>query len=202
MAWSGTVEEQRKEFFAAFTAPGANRSEVCRAWDVSRKTGYALVERYRERGVDAFRDASRRPLTTPARTGAEMEAQVLAIRETEPSWGGRKIRRRLQDLGVDNVPAASTITEILRRHGGIDPGESAKRQPFKRFERARANELWQMDFKGHFALGCGVRCHALTILDDHSRYCVELGACENERGSTVRQRLQGPLAAMDCRRRC
>jgi transposase InsO family protein len=118
-----------------------------------------------------------------------MEAQVLAIREVEPNWGGRKIRKRLLDLHVRDVPAASTITAILQRNGRIDPVESAKRKPFTRFEREWPNELWQMDFKGHFALGNGARCHPLTILDDHSRYCVELGACENEQRVSVQGRL-------------
>lgn len=189
MAWSGTVEEQRRQFYAEFTAPGANRRKVCEAWGVSRKTGYDLLRRYEERGDDAFRDASRRPLRSPAKVSTETEVRVLAVREEEPSWGGRKIRRRLQTLGANDVPAASTVTEILRRNGLVDATESAKRKPFTRFERERPNELWQMDFKGHFALGNGARCHPLTILDDHSRYCVELGACENERGSTVQRRL-------------
>jgi transposase InsO family protein len=189
MPWSGTVEEQRREFYKEFTAPGANRSAVCEVWGVSRKAGYDLVKRYQERGEDAFGDRSRRPLHSPAKIGAEMEARVLAIREEEPSWGGRKIRRRLEDLKVRKVPAASTITAILQRNGRIDPAESVKRKPFTRFERARPNELWQMDFKGHFALGNGARCHPLTILDDHSRYCIELGACENEQRVTVQDRL-------------
>ncbi|HEX8906964.1 MAG TPA: helix-turn-helix domain-containing protein, partial [Longimicrobiaceae bacterium] len=137
MPWSGTVEEQRREFFEEFTAPGANRRKVCEGWGLSRKAGYDLLKRYRVRGRAAFRDASRRPINSPARTSAELEAQVLAVRQEEPTWGGRKIRKRLQTLGVVDVPAASTITEILRRHGRIDPAESAKRRAFTRFERAR-----------------------------------------------------------------
>jgi len=190
MPWSGTVEEQRRRFIEEFTAPGANRSEVCARWDLSRQAGYELLKRYRASGAAAFRDASRRPVHSPSKTPAELEAQVLAVREEEPGWGGRKIRRRLQNLGVLDVPAASTITAILQRNGRIDPAESAKRKPFVRFERAQPNELWQMDFKGHFALGNGARCHPLTILDDHSRYCLELCACADEQRATVQQRLE------------
>lgn len=190
MPWSGTVEEQRRQFYAAFTAPGANRVQVCREWKVTRKTGYDLVARYAERGEEAFRDASRRPVYSPGKTSAEVEAWVLALRDEEPTWGGRKIRRRLEKLGMASVPAASTITEILRRNGRLDPAESAKRKPFRRFERERPNELWQMDFKGHFPVDSGRRCHPLTILDDHSRYCVELGACADEQARTVRDRLE------------
>lgn len=190
MPWSGTVEEQRREFFEEFTAPGANRSAVCARWGISRNAGYELLKRCVVRGEAAFRDASRRPVESPWRTSAEVEARVLEVRAEEPTWGGRKIRRRLQDLGVREAPAVSTITAILRRHELIDPAESAKRKAFVRFERERPNELWQMDFKGHFALGNGRRCHPLTILDDHSRYCVELGACANEQAETVQDRLE------------
>src|SRR6202034_833823 len=71
----------------------------------------------------------------------------------------------------------------------IDADESVKHRAFKRFEHATANELWQMDFKGHFALGNGKRCHSLTVLDDHSRYAVGLRLCANEQGKTVQREL-------------
>lgn len=118
-----------------------------------------------------------------------MEAAVLALRAEHPCWGGRKIARRLADLGVVGVPAPSTVTSILRRHG-IALGQSGTAQPFQRFERQRPNELWQMDFKGHFALATG-RCHPLTVLDDCSRFSLCLAACGDEQGPTV----QGHLCA-------
>jgi transposase InsO family protein len=117
-----------------------------------------------------------------------MEEQVVALRRDHPAWGGRKLARRLRDLGVAGVPAPSTITEILRRHGLLDPAEAAKHTPWQRFERAHPNELWQMDFKGHIALGVG-RCHPLTVLDDHCRYSLGLAACGDETGLTVRTQL-------------
>jgi transposase InsO family protein len=82
------------------------------------------------------------------------------------------------------VPAASTISDVLRRHGKLDrEGEHPGTQV--RFERAEPNELWQMDFKGHFPLARG-RCHALTVLDDHSRYALGIEACDDEQDLTVR----------------
>jgi transposase InsO family protein len=113
---------------------------------------------------------------------------VLALRDQHPAWGGRKIARRLEDLGHVPVPAASTVTAILRRHGvelgAFGGGETA----FTRFERERPNELWQMDFKGHVALAQG-RLHPLTVLDDHSRFAVVVSACGDQQTATVRQRL-------------
>jgi transposase InsO family protein len=113
-----------------------------------------------------------------------MEEAVLEVREKHATWGGRKIKARLQTLGWQDVPAASTITEILRRHGCIDPEESGKHKAWNRFEAEAPNVLWQMDFKGHFEAAEG-RCHPLTVLDDHSRYSLGLQACADEKGDTV-----------------
>jgi len=87
------------------------------------------------------------------------------------------------------VPAASTITAILRRNGCLDPAESVHHKPYIRYAMATPNELWQMDYKGYFSLGDGVRCHPLTVLDDHSRFLLNLGACTDERFETVKAQL-------------
>jgi transposase InsO family protein len=86
------------------------------------------------------------------------------------------------------VPAPSTITEILRRNGKLDQRAHEHPGPYRRFERAQPNELWQMDFKGDFAIGRG-RCHPLTVLDDHSRYSLGLEACANQQEQSTRERL-------------
>ncbi len=163
--------------------------ELCRRFGISAQTGYTWLRRYAGEGRDGLADRSRRPRTSPGRVAPAVEAAVLGIRaDSNQAWGGRKIRRRLQDLGHAVVPSASTITEILRRHGELDGAAAAGHAPWRRFERARANELWQMDFKGHFATATG-RCHPLTVLDDHSRYALGLAACADERTATVHDRL-------------
>jgi transposase InsO family protein len=115
---------------------------------------------------------------------------VLALREEHPCWGGRKLRKLLERAGVERVPSASTITEVLRRHGKLDGPRAGRARDYVRFEHPEPNDLWQMDFKGHFALGEG-RCHPLTLIDDHSRYALEIGACADERAATVRGRSSG-----------
>ena len=100
------------------------------------------------------------------------------------------MRARLQALGAEALPARSTIGAILSRAGRIDPQASVNATAFTRFERGTPNEMWQMDFKGHFALGDASRCHALTVLDDHSRYLVGLKACAGERTETVQGHLE------------
>jgi len=161
---------------------------LCRRYGVSPTTGYTWLARYAAEGRSGLADRSRRPHSSPGRTAPEVEQQVLALRDAHPAWGGRKLRQRLLRLGVAAVPAISTITEILRRHGRLDGDAAAKHRTFQRFEHEAPNDLWQMDFKGHFALASG-RCHPLTVLDDHSRFALGLEACADERSATVQDRL-------------
>jgi transposase InsO family protein len=182
-----SVMELRMEFVTLARQPGANVSALCRGFGISRKTGYKWLSRA-VLGGPALSDASRRPRHSPRQTPAAMERSVLAVRSAHPCWGGRKIARRLIDLGHLGVPAPSTVTAILRRHG-IALGAGGMAQPFRRFERAGPNELWQMDFKGHVALARG-RCHPLTVLDDCSRFSLCLAACANEQGETVQGHLR------------
>lgn len=189
MPWKQvTPMSQRKEFVDLARAEGTNMARLCRRFGVSRKTGYKWRARYHREGDPGLADRSRRPRSSPGVTPLAVVEAVRRLREAHPAWGGRKLRARLVALGWVAVPAASTITAILRRHGFIDPEESAKHKAWRRFEAGGPNDLWQMDFKGHFAAHQG-RCHPLTVLDDHSRYALGLEACADERGVTVKDRL-------------
>ncbi len=189
MPWQeSSVETLRQEFVMLAQQEGANIRELCRRFAISPATAYTLLARYRQEGADGLQDRSRRPHSSPTQTDPAMEAAVCAVRVAHPAWGGRKIRRSLLDQGVSALPAASTITDILRRHDLLDRRQAAHHRPWQRFEAAAPNELWQMDFKGHIALQHG-RCHPLTVLDDHSRYCLALEACGDERTDTVQSRL-------------
>jgi transposase InsO family protein len=179
-------EEAREELCRLALMEGANRRELCRRHKVQPRILYKWLARYQREGAAGLSDGSRRPHRSPSRTEAEMEAAVLAIRRENPVWGGRKIEASLRRQGL-SPPAASTITEILRRHGQpmVAPGQKA----WKRFEHAEPNALWQMDFKGDVAFGSG-RLHPLTVVDDHSRYAVVLQAADNERHQTVQNAVQ------------
>lgn len=178
----------RKEFIMLASMAGANVSELCRRFDVSRKTAYKWLRRYQETGDPGLQDRSRRPHHSPHRTEETLERLALSIRDAHPAWGGRKIKRRLEDLGHNTLPSPSTLTEVLRRNNRLDLTESPKHKAWQRFEHDAPNRLWQMDFKGHFAVERG-RCHPLTVLDDHSRYALRLEACADEQGTTVQARL-------------
>lgn len=183
-----SVETLRQEFVMLAQQEEANIRELCRRFSISPATAYTLLARYRQEGADGLRDRSRRPMHSPRQTDPALEAAVCAVRAAHPAWGGRKIRRYLLDHGQPEVPAASTITDILRRHDLLDAREATKHRAWQRFEAAAPNDLWQMDFKGQIALRQG-RCHPLTVLDDHSRYCLALQACGDERTGTVQARL-------------
>lgn len=176
----------RREFIQMTQTADANIRSLCRRFGISPKTGYKWIQRYRESGGAAqLADRSRRPLNSPHRTSAEVEETILRVRHAHPCWGGRKIRARLVNLGHHQVPSASTVTSIMHRNGCIDPVESTKHTAWQRFEAPEPNALWQMDFKGHFPLVSGIRCHPLTILDDYSRYALALIACANETYQSV-----------------
>lgn len=165
-------------------------AELCGRYGISRKTGYKWIKRYRSDGESGLADQSRKPRNSPGKTPRPVEDQVAAVREKHPTWGGRKIRARLEMDDCQDIPAASSISHILRRNGLMEDKPEGEAHRTVRFERDRPNQLWQMDFKGHFALRAGGRCHPLTALDDHSRFNLILAACRDEKGDTVKRHLQ------------
>ena len=184
--------DTRQEFVTLALQEGANRRELCRRFCISAKTGYALLKRFASQGSAALAPRSRKPLNTPTRTAPEVEQAVVALRQQHPAWGGRKIGRRLLDLhelGAWPVPPASTITAILHRHGLITPQASLAAQHWQRFEHEVPNALWQIDFKGDFAMAAA-RCYPLTLIDDHSRFNLTLSACANVKATSVQPHLQ------------
>lgn len=177
----------RHEFVELASQEGANRRALCRRYGISAKTGYKWLARYAAQGIEGLLEHSRRPCQSPTRSASQVEQAVIALRREQPTWGGRKISRRLRDLGQAQV-APSTVTEILRRHGLLGANPAAGSPPWQRFEHAAPNELWQIDFKGYFETPAG-RCHPLTLLDDHSRFNLLLAACGQTRYDTVRPHL-------------
>jgi transposase InsO family protein len=180
----------RLEFVMLARAPGANIRALCRAYGISPKTAYKLLKRFEDSGAEGLQDRSRRPLTSPNRTAPDLEGQVLALHKKYPCWGAGKLRALLPD-GVSR-PHHNTVAAILRRHGcqivgAIDRSTLAP----SRFEHEAPNVLWQMDFKGHFALtdARAGRCHPLTVIDDHSRFLVCLQAFSRETHENVQKAL-------------
>lgn len=187
MPWKEiSLMSSRLEFVLLARAPGANIQALCRSFEVSRKTAYKWLARFEQEGEVGLQDRSRRPHLSSTRSSATVEAQVLRLHEEYPCWGARKLWALLPD--DVHRPHPSTIDAILLRNGrqiaGATRGENIAS---RRFEHPAPNLLWQMDFKGHFALTDkrAGRCHPLTILDDHSRFNLCLAACGNEQRTTV-----------------
>jgi len=189
MPWQEySIMSQRLDFVRLAQQKGTNFRELCRRFNISPTTGYKWCSRMSDLDPSSLSDRSRRPRTSPSRTPEAMENVIIELRDQQYDWGGRKLRNLLIKQGHTDVPSASTITEILRRHGLLDEQEAVKHAPFVRFEHSSPNDLWQMDFKGHFPILNG-RCHPLTILDDHSRYSILVKACSNEQSQTVQEAL-------------
>jgi len=175
----------RRELVALASQPDANISALCRRFGVSRTTGYTWLGRAEELGAER----SRRPHRSPKQTPSVVEDDLVAVRQQFPDWGPRKIRRYLVDRGRTELPSVSTISAILKRRGLISAQASEAAQHWLRFEHPHPNALWQMDFKGHFAMTHG-RCHALTVIDDHSRFNLVLQACASETYHDVQPALE------------
>lgn len=190
MPWKeATIMSQKELFIKEALKKKKPFKALCTEFKISRETGYQLLHRYEKEGLKGLKPKSRAPHNKPFKTCIKIEEEIIKIRVKYPSWGGRKIYTYLTTAGLKNLPAPSTISDVLKRHGYISHEESLKRQALGRFEREHANELWQMDFKGKFPLKTKESCFPLTILDDHSRFSVCIKACGNERYITVKERL-------------
>lgn len=190
MPWQEvTPMSQRKEFIHLAQQEEANISRLCSYFQVSRKTAHKWLGRYRQEGEAGLADRSRRPRSSPGATPVALERCSGYGRRTRPGAAARcelvcwplNIKPCPQPvLSLRFCAAMAASTRKSRRNTRL--GSDLRPRP--------PNDLWQMDFKGHFALDQG-RCHPLTVLDDHSRYALGLEACANERGATVQERLTG-----------
>lgn len=183
MPWKeATPMSQRTELVALARSQAISVSELARRFGVSRKTVYKWMDRHA--AGEPLSDRSRRPEHSPLKTAAAIEQAVVALRRQHPCWGGRKLAKVLINRGYEAVPAPSTVTDMLRRHGLLTLASTTPPHGWHRFEHASPNDLWQMDFKGPIHVGQG-RCDPLTVLDDHSRYNLALRATTDQRAGTV-----------------
>lgn len=190
MPWKEETTMSNKQKFISMALQNIDSfSALCKAFKISRQCGYKWLNRFKEMGLEGLIEESRRPISSPQKTSCVIEKKILQVREDHPAWGGRKIFAYLARKGNTDLPNPSTITRILHRHGKISEEDSLKKKKFIKFEHALPNQLWQMDFKGHFALGTE-RCNPLTVLDDCSRYSLALEACKNQQHSTVQEALE------------
>jgi len=167
---------------------GETMSGVCREFGISRKTGYKIFDRYRQQGLEALSDRSRRPVRYANQLPEAIERMIVRAKQDKPHWGARKIRellvRRL--TGDVRLPATSTIHAVLDRHGLVKRMRSRHRATGTPLSSgAQPNDLWCADFKGEFKLGNGRYCYPLTVTDHASRYLLLCEALESTREETA-----------------
>jgi transposase InsO family protein len=166
-----SVAEQRYKAVLAVVADGRTITEVAASWGVSRQTLHAWLARYEDSGLEGLADRSHRPASCPHQIDPDAEVAVWEMRRAHRGWGPTRIVYELGRRGV--VVSRSGVYRALRRAGLIDPSVHRRRQEhWRRWERGRAMELWQMDVVGGIVLVGGASIKCLTGVDDHSRFCV------------------------------
>lgn len=167
----GVVEQRYQAVLEV--VQGATVIDVARRYGVARQTVHVWLRRYADRGLAGLVDKSSKPDTCPHQMSVEVEARIVEMRRAHPGWGPRTIGYHLTREGVTPVPSRSSIYRALVRHNLVDPQKRRKRwSDYKRWERTRSMELWQMDVMGGVYLVDGTELKVVTGLDDHSRFCV------------------------------
>lgn len=165
------MAEQRYKAVAAVVADGRTITEVAASWGISRQTLHAWLGRYEAGGLEALTDRSHRPWSCPHQMDPDDEVMVWEMRRAHPGWGPVRIVHELARSGV--VVSRSGVYRALNRAGLIEAGGRRRRdEHWRRWERGRSMELWQMDVVAGVVLVAGAPTKCLTGIDDHSRFCV------------------------------
>lgn len=190
MAWRENCPMNEKlKFIAAWQTEEHSISELCRQFNISRKTGYKILARYEKESVDGLKPRSRAPHSSPTKIDKQTSKLLFTTKERFPKWGARKIKRWLeQEHPNETWPAASTIWDMFKRNGLVNPRKTrAKAPPYTQpfLSCSEPNRVWSADFKGQFKLGTGRFCYPLTISDNYSRFLLSCKALYHPRGDIV-----------------
>lgn len=188
MPWreSSPVSE-RKLFIRACTDRRRKIADICSEFGISEKTGYKILSRYRQFGETGLEDRSHAVLEHPFRISEEVQEVILALKRAHPEYGPRLIHDRLvQHEPLKHWPAASSIGELLKRHGLVqrrrrrDRDREGSHLNSSLTKASQPNSVWTADFKGEFRLnaGLGTYCYPLTVLDLYSHFVLGLKALD------------------------
>jgi transposase InsO family protein len=175
---------------------GASVTDVARRYGVARQTVHQWLARYASGGgLAGLVDRSPRPASCPHQMSAVIEAQVIRLRREHPAWGPSRIRWQLERAGIEPLPGRSSIYRALVRHGLVEAKKrKRRREDYRRWERGRSMELWQMDVMGRVFLADGLEVKVVTGIDDHSRFIVCAKAVLRATARPVCQALTEALA--------
>lgn len=177
---------ERRRFILEWLDGRFNVAELCRRHDISRKTGYKWIERYRAEGPDRLQDRSHQPHSCPHATPLQVLDEACRIRTSRRTLiGAKKVRNRLVTEHPDwPVPSRRTLHHHFVERGLVPkrrrrPSRSHPGRPTTPFDEP--NSIWSIDFKGQFKTRNGLYCYPLTIQDGFSRYLL---ACQGLDGPT------------------
>jgi transposase InsO family protein len=185
--------QERMRFIADCESGEWALADLCRQYAISRTTAYKWIERYEADPCEGLKDRPRAPHTHPNQVPAEIEAEVVAMKGRHLHWGPLKVLAELQRrFPGEPWPAASTVGDILKRHG-LTVARRRRRYATPSgpplAQCAGANDLWSADFKGWFRTGDGKRCDPLTITDSYSRFLIRCQALTGFTGFDILQPL-------------
>jgi transposase InsO family protein len=190
------VVEQRYRAVLEVLDEGTPVTVVAQRYGVARQTVHQWLRRYAgEGGLSALADRSSRPVACPHQMPAVVEARVVGLRRAHPSWGPSRICWQLEREGTEPLPGRSPVYRALLRHGLVEGRKRRRRrEDYRRWERGRAMELWQMDVMGRVYLAGGEEVKVVTGIDDHSRFLVSAKVVARATARPVCQALTAALA--------
>jgi len=165
------VEQRHQAVLEVFA--GVSITQVALRYGVTRQTVHRWLRRYGSLGLAGLSNTTSRPATCPHQMPPEVEARIITLRVEHPEWGPCTLLCELKEEQIDPLPGRTSIYRCLLRHGLItaEP-RKRKRSDYRRWERSRSMELWQMDVMGGVRLQDGTELKVVTGIDDHSRFCV------------------------------
>lgn len=185
MPWYETEPMNEKiKFISLYLDKNYNSfQELCESFNISRKTGYKLVNRYNLSGLDGLKALSRAPKSHGMRIPSDIEQSILDVKQKYPRWGAKKVLNLLlQDFPDTHWPSRSTIEEVFKRHNLVRPAKRSRKTPVynEPFTSCnQANDSWSIDYKGQFRMGNQQYCYPLTITDNFSRYILAIDGAPN-----------------------
>ncbi|HSP30122.1 MAG TPA: helix-turn-helix domain-containing protein, partial [Ilumatobacteraceae bacterium] len=188
--------EQRYAAVLAVINEAESVTDVAFRFGVTRQTVHRWLRRYADEGLAGLVDGSAKPLSCPHQMPPEIEARIVELRRLQPGWGPRTIRFRLEAEQVVPLPSRSSIYRCLVRHGLIVPeARRRKKGDYRRWERSRAMELWQMDVVGGVQLVNGWKASIVSGVDDHSRFVISAHVVERATARPVCEALTKAMRA-------
>ena len=177
MPWSNfSPMDQKTQFIADFLRHSQSIADLCRHYNISRKTAYKWINRYRQNSISGLEDRSRKPRSCPHQTDPDIVEAILLARRHHPTWGAKKLLKLLSKRYPDRIwPARTTVCDLLARHGLVKKSRKRRHLPHPGKPSSiisAPNQVWCADFKGQFKTKDGRYCYPLTIADGFSRYLI------------------------------